>query len=72
MNANENLLTGYIDRASLALELKCSPRTLARYENLPDGIPALTVAGRKLYRLAAVREWLERRERKPNPRRRAA
>jgi len=73
MNATENLLlNGYLDRASLALELHCSPRTVARYENRPDGIPALMVGSRKLYRLAAVREWLVRREREPNPRRRAA
>ena len=72
MNATENLLNDYLDRASLAKALNCSPRTVARYENLPDGIPSLMVGSRKLYRLAAIREWLERRERKPNPRRRTA
>ena len=71
MNATENLLNDYLDRASLAKALNCSPRTVARYENLPDGIPALMVGSRKLYRLAAIREWLERRERRPNPRRAA-
>lgn len=66
-----SLLNDYLDRASLADALRCSERTIARYENQPDGIPNLMIGGRKLYRLAAVREWLERREKKPNPRRAA-
>ncbi|MER8648411.1 MULTISPECIES: hypothetical protein [unclassified Mesorhizobium] len=71
MNTTDVLLNGYLDRASLADALKCSERTVARYENQPDGIPSLMVGGRKLYRLVAVREWLDRRERRPNPRRAA-
>ncbi|RVC75829.1 MAG: hypothetical protein EOS58_06325 [Mesorhizobium sp.] len=72
MNATEVLLDEYVDRASLARALHCSERTVARYENQPNGLPNLVLAGRKLYRLRSVREWLERRENKPNPSRNAA
>jgi hypothetical protein len=68
---SESLLAGFVDRETLAEMLRCSPRTLARYEALPDGLPFMTLAGRRLYRLSAVREWLAARERRPNPRRRA-
>lgn len=66
-----NILSDYLDRATLAEALHCSERTVARYENQPDGIPSLMVGGRKFYRLTAIRDWLDRRERKPNPRRAA-
>ena len=66
------IMEAYLDRASLAGELRCSERTIARYENLPDGLPSTIIAGRKFYRVVAVREWLNRRERHPNKRRRAA
>ena len=67
----QNLLAGYVDRSTLAEMLECSERTVARYEDLPDGLPSLTLGGRRLYRLAAVKAWIESRERRPNPRRRA-
>lgn len=63
------LLEGYIDRDALARELNCSARTIARYELLPDGLPSVSLAGRKLYRIEAVRSWIQKRERRPNPRR---
>jgi hypothetical protein len=64
MNA---LLEGYIDRPTLARELGVSVRSVARYETLPDGLPSLMIGGRRLYKLASVRAWLEARERRPNP-----
>jgi hypothetical protein len=67
----DNLLAGYVDRATLADMMRCSERTIARYEELPDGLPSLTLGGRRLYRLASVKAWVEARERRPNPRRRA-
>lgn len=67
----DNLLDGYVDRPTLAEKLNCSERTLARYENEPNGLASLTLGGRKLYRLEAVRGWLDRREKRPNPRRNA-
>ncbi|WP_157784719.1 hypothetical protein [Sinorhizobium fredii] len=65
------LLQGYLDRPSLAKELRCSERTIIRYENLPDGLPSLMLGGRKLYRVEAVRQWIASQERRPNPTRRA-
>lgn len=66
------ILEEYLNRDDLAKELGCSPRTVCRYENEPDGLPSTRIGGRVLYHLASVRSWLSRRERKPNPRRRAA
>ena len=49
-----------------------SKRTISRYENQPDGLPSIEVGGRKFYRIEAVREWLRRRERHRNPRRKSS
>ena len=65
------ILEDCIDRVTLAAELRCSERTIARYEQLPDGLPHLSIGGRKLYRISAVKEWIARRERRPNPVRKA-
>jgi len=66
------LLADYVDRASLCEALgDVSTRTIARYENQPDGLPSVTIGGRKYYRLEAVKDWLLKRERHPNPRRAA-
>lgn len=62
----------YVDLQALAVELKVSERTLARYENLPDGLPSMRLGSRKLYKIASVRAWLEKRERKPNQNRERA
>ena len=66
------LLHDYIQREELARELKCSERTLARYENQKDGLPSVMIGGRKFYRIEAVNTWLQKRERQPNPARAAA
>lgn len=65
------ILQGYVDRPTLALELRVTPRTLARYEALPDGLPSTVLGGRKLYRVEAVKEWIAAREKRPNQRRAA-
>ena len=72
MEAATNLLADYINRAELGTALGVVGRTLARYENEPNGLPSVVIGGRKFYRLVSVREWLQKRERKPNPRRTAA
>lgn len=64
-----SLLEGYIDRATLAQELRVTDRTIYTYENQPDGLPSLMVGSRKLYRIEAVRAWLAMRERGANKRR---
>lgn len=66
------LLDDFLPRADLAEQLGVSERTLARYENAPDGLPVTTIGGRKLYRIDSVREWIAARERRPNPRRKVA
>jgi hypothetical protein len=64
-----SLLDGMISRAELERELNVVSRTISRYESQPDGLPSLTIGGRKMYRVESVRKWLERRERHPNRRR---
>lgn len=70
MTEQNDLLAGYVDRPTLAQMLRCSERTIARYEELPDGLPSLSLGGRRLYRVTHVQKWIEQRERHPNPRRR--
>jgi hypothetical protein len=65
------LLDAYYTRAELAAELHCHPVTIGNMERQPDGLPSITIAGRKLYHKESVRQWLTKRERHPNPRRRA-
>lgn len=66
------LLADYISSADLADDLGVSERTLARYENQPDGLPVTLIGGRKFYRMESLRKWLAARERRPNPRRQPA
>lgn len=68
---NAGILADYLDRPTLAKQLRCTERTLHRYENQPDGLPSLTIGGRKFYRVSSVVEWIAKRERKPNKRRAA-
>jgi hypothetical protein len=56
-------------RAVLAAEWGVSQRTLYHYELEPNGLPSLTVGGKKRYPRLAAYEWLERRVKRPNPRR---
>lgn len=63
-----SLLDEYLDRPSLAAELKVSERTLIRWQHLPDGLPYVELGGRILYRVPSVKAWIEALERKPNPR----
>jgi len=65
------LLTGWISRLDLALELGLSVDTLRRWEARRTGPPCVR-AGRKVYyRRTAVEEWLEEQERNAPRRRRA-
>lgn len=63
------LLDEYLTREELASELRISPRTIARWENQPNGLPATELGGRMLYRRESVRKWIQSRERLRNPRR---
>ena len=55
-----NLLADYADRFTLAEQWGTCTRTIARYEK--QGLPHLTLGGRRLYPLAKVSEWLKSRE----------
>jgi hypothetical protein len=56
------ILDGYLTKSRLAEELGTTKRTIDRWHQLRIG-PPRTVIGRKiLYRIEAVREWLESRE----------
>lgn len=66
------ILDDLVDPKTLAEKLRCSTRTLMRYEHLPDGLPSLLIGGRKFYRVSSVMRWLEARERHPNQTRRGA
>jgi hypothetical protein len=72
METAEDILRGYATRAELAEAFVCSERTIARYENEPDGLPNLMLGGRKLYPLDEAKQWVERRLRSANPRRATA
>ncbi|MGO4917870.1 transcriptional regulator, partial [Pseudogemmobacter sp. W21_MBD1_M6] len=60
------LLSGWISRLDLALELGVTVETLRRWEGLRFGPPCVR-AGRKVYyRRDAVQDWLTQQE-MPNP-----
>jgi hypothetical protein len=67
-----DLLEDYFTKEQLAEQLRVAPRSINRYMNTPDGIPHVLIGGRVMFKRASVVAWLEGRERRPNPRRRAA
>ena len=65
---NSHLLSGWISRLDLALELGVTVETLRRWEKLRFGPPCVR-AGRKVYyRRDGVQDWLQQQE-VPVPRR---
>lgn len=64
---NSDLLSEFVTRDELAKILGISPRTIARYSTVPNGLPSLVIGGRVRYRLSSVSKWLESREKHPNP-----
>ena len=70
--SGSGLLAGFVTRAQLAAEWHCHERTIARYEAMPDGLPFLTIGGRKMYRIEDARAFMERRITTPNPVRKSA
>lgn len=65
------ILDEYLNRDQLAAELNVTPRTIIRWQDMPDGLPHVQLGGRILYRIASIKTWLESRERSPNKRRAA-
>lgn len=70
MDGSENLLAGYMPAETFEKELHITPRTRLRYQSQPDGLPFVIIGGRTYHPVEAVRAWLKRRERHPNPKRR--
>lgn len=57
--------------AELAERWGVTPRTLHRYDKLPDGLPLVIHGGKKWRPLKACSEWMARRIKKPNPSRKS-
>lgn len=46
-----------------------TPRTVSRYMNEPDGLAWFEMGGRKYSTVSSLRDFIKRREHRPNPRR---
>ena len=68
MDRPVNVLADYVLRGVFAKSIKVSDRTVARYENEPNGLPHLYIGGRDYVHIPSAREWLARRLKRPNPR----
>jgi len=66
---SDQLFEGYVTRDELAAKLGVSKRTILNYEAMPDGLPSLTFARRKFYKIDSVARWIASRETTRNPRR---
>src|ERR1035441_3484385 len=65
-----NFFADLLTREQLAPQLQTTVRSLDRWESLKIGPPRIILGGSVLYRVAAVREWLLKREQQPlSPRR---
>ena len=53
------ILDGYVDKAELANQLKVCERTLDRWHNQRKGPPRTKVGSKVIYKVEAVREWLD-------------
>jgi hypothetical protein len=60
-----NFFADLLTREQLAPQLQTTIRTLDRWESLKIGPPRIILGGSVLYRVAAVREWLLKREQQP-------
>jgi hypothetical protein len=56
------VLSGYLSRDQLALELNVCARTISRWTFEVDGLPHIALGNRTYYRREAVAKWLAGRE----------
>ncbi len=56
------ILTGYVQKKELAVELGLNERTLDRWDVLGTGPPRTRVGRKVFYRRESVRKWLTGRE----------
>ena len=59
------LLDDFLTRDEIAAELGVSPRTIIRWQQMPDGLPYVTMGKRRiLYNRQSTLDWLMRNETK--------
>ena len=63
MSVPEPILSEFLTKEELAVELRRNPRTLDRWDALGMGPPRTHVGRKVLYRRARVQKWLCARER---------
>ena len=63
MSSSEPILSEFLTKEELAIELRRNPRTLDRWDVLGMGPPRTHVGRRVLYRRASVQKWLHAQER---------
>ena len=64
-------LGDYETRPTFAAMVGKSTRTISRWTALPDGLPYVRLGNEVLIPIPEAREWIARRLKRPNPRRRA-
>ena len=67
MSTSEPILSEFLTKEELAVELRRNPRTLDRWEALGVGPPRTRVGRQVLYRRASVERWLCAQERHRGP-----
>lgn len=67
MEDSRNILSDYVNIEALALELKCSTRTIARRVNEPNGLPFVRLGGRIYFSVLSVKRWIAEKETQRNP-----
>ena len=63
MSSSEPILSEFLTKEELAVELRRNPRTLDRWDVLGMGPPRTHVGRQVLYRRASVQKWLVAQER---------
>jgi hypothetical protein len=66
------VLDDYVPEAEFAEANNLSQRTVARYRNMPDGIPWMLWNGQVHIHIPGARDFVARRVKYPNPSRRQA
>ncbi len=62
MSSSEPILSEFLTKEELAVELRRNPRTLDRWAVLGMGPPRTHVGRKVLYRRASVQKWLVAQE----------
>jgi hypothetical protein len=65
MSDPARILSDFLTKEELAVELRRNPRTLDRWDVLGMGPPRTHVGRKILYRRASVQKWLAAQERMP-------